>query len=71
MYLAPYPPDLNPTEAAVSKVEAMLRRAGARMHGAPVEAMGRALSAITARDVRGFFERCGYRRAGRPPWKTL
>jgi hypothetical protein len=26
-----------------------------------VEAMGKALDAITARDARGFFEHCGYR----------
>ncbi len=71
MYLPPYSPDLNPIEEAFSKIEALLRRAGARTRGAPVEAMGRALSAITAGDVRGFFEHCGYRQVGRPPWKAL
>lgn len=71
IYLPPASPDLNPTEAAFSKVKALLQQAGARACGAPVEAMGRTLSAITARDVRGFFERCGYRQAGRSPWKTL
>jgi hypothetical protein len=35
--------------------------AGARTHEAPVEAMGRALDAVSARDARGFFEHCGYR----------
>jgi hypothetical protein len=29
-----------------------------------VEAIGSALDAVTARDARGFFEHCGYRRAG-------
>jgi len=38
-----------------------MRRAGARTHQALIEAMGRALDAVTASDARGFFEHCGYR----------
>ena len=61
MFLLPYSPDLNPIEEAFSKVKALLRRAEARSRGSLVNAIGRALSAITTRDARGFFEHCGYR----------
>lgn len=46
---------------ALSKVKALLRQAGARTREAPIEAVGKALEAVTPRDVRGFFEHCGYR----------
>ena len=59
-YLPPYSPDLNPIEEAFSKVKGLLRKAQARTRDALVEAMGRALSAVSARDARGFFEHCGY-----------
>jgi transposase len=61
LYLPPYPPDLNSIEEAFSKIKALLRRAGARLREALVEAIGRALDAVTGRDARGFFEHCGYR----------
>jgi transposase len=61
LYLPPYSPDLNPIEEAFSKVKGLLRRAEVRTRVALVEAMGQALSAVTARDARGFFEHCGYR----------
>ncbi|MDP9479099.1 MAG: transposase [Actinomycetota bacterium] len=54
-YLPPYSPYLNPIEQAFSKLKALLRRAQARTCEALVEAMGRALDAITARDTSGFF----------------
>jgi transposase len=60
-YLPPYSPDLNPIEEAFSKVKGMLRRAEARGREALVEAMGAALSAISTRDAKGFFEHRGYR----------
>ena len=47
MFLPPYSPDLNPIEEAFSKVEALLRRAEARSRRALVDAIGRALSAVT------------------------
>jgi hypothetical protein len=31
-----------------------------------VETLGRALSAVSARDAWGFFEHCGYHRSDRP-----
>jgi transposase len=60
LFLPPYSPDLNPIEEAFSKVKALLRRAGARTREALVEAMGRALDAVSTKDARGFFGHCGY-----------
>jgi transposase len=64
LYLPPYSPDYNPIEQAFSKVKALVRRAEARTHAILIEAIGRALSAVTARDTRGFFDHCGYRKLG-------
>ena len=64
LYLPPYSPDFNPIEEAFSKVKGLLRKAEARSREALVEAMGKALDAITARDTRGFFEHCGYSASG-------
>ena len=60
LYLPPYSPDLNPIEEAFSKVKGLLRGFAARTHGALIEAMGRALSAVTSPDARGYFAHCGY-----------
>lgn len=60
LYLPAYSPDLNPIEEAFSKIKGLLRKAQARTRDALVEATGRALSAVSAQDARGFFERCGY-----------
>ena len=61
VYLPSYSPDLNPIEEAFSKVKHILRKIGARGKEALVEAMGRALGAVSTEDVRGFFAHCGYR----------
>ena len=61
LYLPPYSPDLNPIEQAFAKVKGLLRGAGARTREALIEAMGAALSAVSARDVSGFVGHCGYR----------
>lgn len=66
LYLPPYSPDLNPIEEAFSKVKGLMRRAEARTREALVEAMGKALGAVSARDARGFFEHSGYRAVGQP-----
>ena len=66
LYLPPYSPDLSPIEEAFSKVKGLLREAEARSRRALVEAMGKALDAVTARDARRFFEHCGYRASGQP-----
>jgi transposase len=61
LYLPPYSPDLNPIEEALSKVKHILRKIGARTKEALIEAIGGALAAVSAQDVRGFFVHCGYR----------
>jgi transposase len=61
VYLPPYSPDFNPIEQTFSKVKGLLRKTEARTREALIEAMGRALDAVTVRDVRGFFWHCGYR----------
>ncbi len=60
LYLPPYSPDFNPIEQAFSKVKGLMRRAQARTRDSLIEAMGRALEAVTDRDARGFFGHCGY-----------
>jgi transposase len=64
LYVPPYSPDFSPIEEAFSKVKGILRKAEARSREALVEAMGKALDAVTARDARSFFEHCGYRASG-------
>ena len=61
IYLPSYSPDYNPIEEAFSKIKNLLRKAAARTKEALVEAIGVALSAISAADARGFFEHAGYR----------
>ena len=61
LYLPPYSPDLNPIEEAFGKIKSFLRKAEARTRAALLEAMGRALSAVSGHDARGFFDHCGYR----------
>ena len=63
LYLPPYSPDMNPIEEAFAKVKGLMRRAQARTREALIEAMGRALEAVTARNACGFFEHRGYRAA--------
>jgi len=60
VYLPAYSPDFNPIEEAFAKIKNLLRKAAARTKEALVEAIGAALSAVTAEDVRGFFEHAGY-----------
>jgi transposase len=62
-YLPSYSADLNPIEEAFSKVKGSMRKAQARGREALLEAMGTAISALSAKDAMGFFEHCGYRAA--------
>jgi transposase len=61
LYLPSYSPDYNPIEEAFAKIKNLLRKASARSKEALVEAIGAALSAVSAADARGFFEHAGYR----------
>jgi transposase len=61
VYLPAYSPDYNPIEEAFAKIKNLLRKAAARTKEALVEAIGVALSAVTAADAWGYFEHAGYR----------
>ncbi len=61
IYLPSYSPDYNPIEEAFAKIKNLLRKTSARSKEALVEAIGAALSAVSAADARGFFEHAGYR----------
>ena len=60
VYLPSYSADLNPIEGAFSKIKRLVRKAQARTKEALLEAIGLALSAVSSRDARAFFEHCGY-----------
>ena len=61
LFLPPYSsPDFSPIEEAFSKIKALLRKVEARTGGDLVGAIGRALSAVTNQDSKGFFGHCGY-----------
>ena len=66
LYLPSYSPDLNPIEEAFGKMKALIRKVEARSREALLEAIGSAISAITDRDARGYFEHCGYRATVQP-----
>jgi transposase len=60
LFLPSYSPDLNPIEEAFSKIKALVRKEGARVREALVEAIGRALAAVTPEDAAGWFAHAGY-----------
>ena len=60
VFLPSYSPDLNPIEEAFSKIKQLVRKAGARVREALVEAIGRALAAVTIEDAAGWFAHAGY-----------
>ncbi len=60
LYLPSYSPDYNPIEEAFSKIKEIPRRACTRTRETLLEALAEALSAISLRDARGFFEHAGY-----------
>jgi transposase len=59
-YLPPYSPDFNPIENMWGKVKGTLRTLAARSMDSLQEAIGTALSRVTASDCVGFFRHCGY-----------
>ena len=60
MFLPSYSPDLNPIEEAFSKIKGIVRKVGARMREALMEAIELALAAVTPEDVAGWFAHAGY-----------
>jgi transposase len=66
LYLPSYSPDFNPIEEAFSKIKGLIRKVEARSREALLEAIGAAISALSAQDARAFFEHCGYRATVQP-----
>jgi len=59
-FLPPYSPDLNPIEKMWSKIKSILRTLKARTEKALIDAIAKALDAVTANDVKEWFGSCGY-----------
>jgi transposase len=59
-FLPPYSPDLNPIEKMWSKIKSILRTLKARTEKVLIDAIAKALDAVTANDVKGWFGSCGY-----------
>ncbi len=66
VFLPSYSPDLNPIEEAFSKIKQLVRKAGARTRQALLEAIGRALAAVTLEDAAGWFAHAGYEPLDQP-----
>ena len=60
LFLPPYSPDLNPIEKMWSKLKECLRSAEARTEQQLLEAIGSALTQVTARDAINWFASCDY-----------
>ena len=59
-FLPPYSPDLNPIEKMWSKIKSILRTLKARTEKDLIDAIAKALDAVTANNAKGWFESCGY-----------
>ena len=59
-YLPAYSPDLNPIEKMWSKIKTILRTLKARTEESLINAIAKALEAVTTSDAKGWFESCGY-----------
>jgi len=59
-YLPAYSPDLNPIEKMWSKIKSFLRTLKAGTKEGLINAIAKALEMVTASDVKGWFESCGY-----------
>lgn len=60
LFLPPYSPDLNPIEAAWSKLKHLVRRSVARTVPKLRQAIYRAWRHLTASNAEGWFSYCGY-----------
>lgn len=61
VFLPPYSPDLNPIEKCWSKLKTLLRGFGARTRETLEAAITKAMTAITEKDAKAWFEFCGYK----------
>jgi len=59
-FLPAYSPDLNPIELMWSKIKALLRAAQARTREGLLEAIGKALAAVSPGDAQNWFAHFGY-----------
>jgi transposase len=60
LFLPPYSPDFTPIEHAFSKVKALLRGLGAHVRDTLLDAIHRAVGAITRDDAVAWFTHAGY-----------
>jgi len=60
VFLPSYSPEMNPIEEAFSKIKQLVRKEGARVREVLVEAIARALAAVTIEDAAGWFAHAGY-----------
>jgi transposase len=60
VFLPSYSPDFNPIEEAFSKIKALVRKEGARVREALLDAIAQALAAVTTEDAAGWFDHAGY-----------
>jgi transposase len=60
VFLPPYSSDFNPIELCWSKVKTTLRAAKSRTFEALLDALAKALQAITPQDAQAWFAHCGY-----------
>ena len=60
LFFLTYSPDRSPIEGAFSKIKALLKKEAARTRETLVEAIGKALDAVTPEDAKGLFMHCGY-----------
>jgi transposase len=60
VFLPSYSPDMNPIEEAFSKIKHLVRKVSARVREELLEAIARALAAVTPEDAAGWFAHAGY-----------
>ena len=60
LFLPPYSPDLNPIEAALSKIKTFVKACQARARGALDQAIAAALKTISLQDILAWFGHSGY-----------
>lgn len=60
LFLPPYSPELNPIEEAWSKIKSIFRGFEARTIASFVDALKETYDAITAENIKGWFQHAGY-----------
>ena len=60
MYLPTYSPDLSPIENSFSKIKNILRKLGGKCLKSLSAGVKLAINSITLKDLKGWFNSCGY-----------